>query len=257
MAVCASTELSRAGLEEVLARTGGHHDVITNRTMADFVPRCGNERPDVASLGVQAAGTSARDAIADLSHMPPAVRLIGVCSRRLSARHAGEPRRLGMPKESPDAMGYLCWRINFVWTTPLGRWRVIACHSRAAPHPANPTPCPSPSVEGYSRGTPRPSANLGQTCLLARDVLCQSSHRRSQPARSRVSEPRVPRARNASRRRSLNRGRIPRRGITTCVLTSSCSQILWRAAQSRTLSSRSSTKGPRSLFSATIHPPSK
>ena len=101
VAVCASTELSRAGLEEVLARTGGLHAVITTRTMAEFVPRCGNEGPDVALLEVQAAGTSTRDATADLSQMPPAVRLIGVCSRRRSARHAGELRRLGMPKESP------------------------------------------------------------------------------------------------------------------------------------------------------------
>ena len=105
VAVCGSTELSRAGLEEVLARTGGLHAVITTRTMAELVPRCGNEGPDVALLEVQAAGTSSRDAIADFSQMPPAVRLIGVCSRRQSARHAGEPRRLGMPKESPGRRG--------------------------------------------------------------------------------------------------------------------------------------------------------
>jgi DNA-binding NarL/FixJ family response regulator len=105
VAVCASTEVSRAGLEEVLARTGGLHDVITARTMADFVPRCGNEGPDVALLEVQAAGTSTRDAITDLSQMPPAVRLIGVCLRRQSARQAGEPRCLGMPKESSGRHG--------------------------------------------------------------------------------------------------------------------------------------------------------
>jgi hypothetical protein len=107
VAVCASTELPGAGLEEVLACAGGLHAVITTRTMAEFVPRRENEGPDVALLEVQAAGTSTRDAIADLSHMPSAVRLIGVCSRRLigvcsrrqSARHAGEPRRLGMPKD--------------------------------------------------------------------------------------------------------------------------------------------------------------
>ena len=101
MAVCGSTELSRADLEEVLARAGGLHAVITTRTMAEFVPRSGNEGPDVASLEVQAAGSSSRDARADLSHMLPAVSLIGVCGRRQSARHAGEPRRLGMPNESP------------------------------------------------------------------------------------------------------------------------------------------------------------
>jgi len=104
VAVCASTELSRAGLQEVWACAGGLHAVITTRTMAESVPRCGNEGPDVALLEVQAAGTSSRDARADLSHMPPAVRLIGVCSRR-QRRHAGEPRRLGMPKESPGRRG--------------------------------------------------------------------------------------------------------------------------------------------------------
>jgi DNA-binding NarL/FixJ family response regulator len=96
VAVCASTELCRAGLEEVLARTGGLRDVITARTMAEFVPRCGNEGPDVALLEVQAAGTSTRDAITDLSQMPPAVRLIGMCSGRQSERHFGELRGLGV-----------------------------------------------------------------------------------------------------------------------------------------------------------------
>ena len=92
----ASTELSRAGLEEVLAHTGGVADVMTTRTMAEFVPRCGNERPDVALLEVDAAGTSTRDATTDLSQMLPAVRLIGMCTGRQSERHAGELRGLGV-----------------------------------------------------------------------------------------------------------------------------------------------------------------
>jgi hypothetical protein len=103
--VCASTELARAGLEEVLAPTGGLHDVITARTTAEFVPRCGNEGPVVALLEVEATGTSTRDAITDLSQMPPPVRLIGMCTRRQSARHAGGPRRLEIPKESSGREG--------------------------------------------------------------------------------------------------------------------------------------------------------
>lgn len=140
MAVCASTELSCASLEEVLARTGGLHDVITNRTMADFVPRCGNEGPDVASLEVQGAGTSTRDAIADLSQMPQAARLIGVSSRRQSARHAGEPRRLGMPKESPGRHGVplLAHQLRVDHAVGKIEGHRLSLQSRSAPSQSDP-----------------------------------------------------------------------------------------------------------------------
>jgi len=96
VAVLASTELSRVGLEEVLAHTAGVADVMTTRTMAEFVPRCGNERPDSALLQVDAAGTSTRDATTDLSQMLRALRLIGMCTGRQTERHVGELRGFGV-----------------------------------------------------------------------------------------------------------------------------------------------------------------
>ena len=94
--MCTSSELARAGLEEVLAPIDGLHDVITARKKAQVDPRCGNEAPVVALLDVEAAGTFTRDAIAHLGHMPPPFRLIGTCTSRQWARQAGTPRFLGM-----------------------------------------------------------------------------------------------------------------------------------------------------------------
>ena len=96
VAVLASTELSRAGLEEVFAHTAGVAAVMTTRTMAEFVPRCGNERPDLALLQVDAAGTSTRDATTDLSQELRALRLIGMCTGRQTERHVGELRGFGV-----------------------------------------------------------------------------------------------------------------------------------------------------------------
>jgi len=78
----ASTELSRGHLRYVCAQTAGVADAMTARTMADVVPRCGNEQPDVAALEVDAAGTSARDAATAGSPILSAVRLIGLHAGR-------------------------------------------------------------------------------------------------------------------------------------------------------------------------------
>ena len=51
-------------------------------TTSKLLLRCGNEGPDLALLGVEAAGTSTRDATTDLSQMLPAVRLIGMWTAR-------------------------------------------------------------------------------------------------------------------------------------------------------------------------------
>ncbi len=69
---------------------------MTARTISKLQPRCGNEGPDLALPGVEAAGTSTRDAITDLSRMLPAVRLIGTCTGHQSERHVGEQRGVGM-----------------------------------------------------------------------------------------------------------------------------------------------------------------
>ena len=92
----ASTEFVRGGLEEVFTHTAGVTDVIIARTVAEFIYCCGNDRPDVAVLEIDATGTSAGHAIADLRQMLPAVRLIGVCTGRQSERKDGELPPVGL-----------------------------------------------------------------------------------------------------------------------------------------------------------------
>jgi DNA-binding NarL/FixJ family response regulator len=138
IAVYASTQLLRAGLEEVFTHTAGVTDAITAGTRTEFIDRCADVKPDVAVLEI---GSSTEDAITDLRRMLPACRLIGISTDRQTDHEIRELRAAGLHDVASirDGVATLLNQLQTDDGTEGG--------SPSRERPTQPTPVPTPTQD--------------------------------------------------------------------------------------------------------------